>query len=93
MLETSPFQIFHGGNSTFINSFDKIKFLFRVVADPLNKGFYIFLGCVKVVHNVKEFSWYVVVVCFDKKNWKFIIMSLTLLRICSFHVRVRKATE
>ena len=27
MLETSAFQIFHGGNSTFINSFDKTKFL------------------------------------------------------------------
>ena len=24
-LETSAFQIFHGGNSTFINSFDKTK--------------------------------------------------------------------
>ena len=27
-LETSAFQIFHGGNSTFINSFDKTEFLF-----------------------------------------------------------------
>ena len=27
-LETSAFLIFHGGNSTFINSFDKTKFLF-----------------------------------------------------------------
>ena len=27
-LETSAFQIRHGGNSTFINSFDKTKFLF-----------------------------------------------------------------
>ena len=26
-LETSAFQIFHGGNFTFINSFDKTKFL------------------------------------------------------------------
>ena len=26
-LEKSAFQIFHGGNSTFINSFDKTKFL------------------------------------------------------------------
>ena len=25
-LETSDFQIFHGGNSTFINWFDKAKF-------------------------------------------------------------------
>ena len=25
-LETSSFQIFHRGNSTFINSFDKSKF-------------------------------------------------------------------
>ena len=24
-LETSAFQIFHGGNSTFLNSFDKTK--------------------------------------------------------------------
>ena len=28
-LETSAFQIFHGGNFTFINSFDKTKFLFQ----------------------------------------------------------------
>ena len=28
MLETSAFQNFHGGNFTFINSFDKTKFLF-----------------------------------------------------------------
>ena len=27
-LETSAFQIFHGVNFTFINSFDKTKFLF-----------------------------------------------------------------
>ena len=27
-LEISAFQIFHGGNSTFINSFDKTNFLF-----------------------------------------------------------------
>ena len=27
-LETPAFQIFHGGNSAFINSFDKTKFLF-----------------------------------------------------------------
>ena len=27
-LETSAFQIFHGGNFTFINSFHKTKFLF-----------------------------------------------------------------
>ena len=26
MLETSAFQIFHGGNSTFISLFDKTKF-------------------------------------------------------------------
>ena len=26
MLEVSAFQVFHGGNSTFINSFDKTKF-------------------------------------------------------------------
>ena len=26
-LETSAFSIFHGGNSIFINSFDKTKFL------------------------------------------------------------------
>ena len=27
-LETSAFQIFHGGNFTFINSFDKTKVLY-----------------------------------------------------------------
>ena len=25
-VETSAFQHFHGGNSTFVNSFDKTKF-------------------------------------------------------------------
>ena len=30
-LETSAFQIFQGGNSTFINSFDKTKFLSHFV--------------------------------------------------------------
>ena len=30
-LETSAFQIFHGGNFTFINLFDKTKVLFSVV--------------------------------------------------------------
>ena len=30
-LEKSAFQIFHGGNFTFINSFDKTKFLFRFI--------------------------------------------------------------
>ena len=29
-LETSAFQIFHGGHSTFINSFDKINFCFNL---------------------------------------------------------------
>ena len=29
-LETSAFQIFHGGNFTFINSFDKTKFVFHM---------------------------------------------------------------
>ena len=28
-LEKSAFQIFHGGRSTFINSFDETKFLFH----------------------------------------------------------------
>ena len=28
VLHRVRFQIFHGGNSTFINSFDKTKFLF-----------------------------------------------------------------
>ena len=32
-LETSAFQIFHGGNSTFMNSFDKTKFLFHSPTD------------------------------------------------------------
>ena len=31
MLKTSAFQIFHGGNSTFINSFDKTKFSFFIL--------------------------------------------------------------
>ena len=29
-LETSAFQIFHGGYLTFINSFDKINFCFNL---------------------------------------------------------------
>ena len=33
MLEMSAFKIFHGGNSTFINSFQKIKFLFYSPTD------------------------------------------------------------
>jgi len=40
-LETSAFRIFHRGNSTFINSFHKTKFLFHsstdVVAQFLEK--------------------------------------------------------
>ena len=32
-LETSVFLNFHGGNSTFINSFDKTKFLFDSLTD------------------------------------------------------------
>ena len=32
-LETSAFSIFHGGNSTFINSLDKTKFLFPSPTD------------------------------------------------------------
>ena len=33
-LETSAFEIFHGGNFTFINSFDKSKFLFLFKVRP-----------------------------------------------------------
>ena len=36
-LETSAFQIFHGGNFTFINSFDKTKFLFYSSFHNLNQ--------------------------------------------------------
>ena len=32
-LETSAFQIFHGDNSNFINSFDKTKVLFHSATD------------------------------------------------------------
>ena len=32
-LETLAFQIVHGGNSTFINSFDKSKFVFHSSTD------------------------------------------------------------
>jgi len=35
MLERSAFKIFHGGNSTFINSFQKIKFLFYSTTDTV----------------------------------------------------------
>ena len=36
-LEASAFQIFHGGNSTFINSFDKIKFLSHSPPDAVQQ--------------------------------------------------------
>ena len=42
-LETSAFQIFHGGNFTFINSFDKTKFLLNGIAllkDNILNSFY-----------------------------------------------------
>ena len=32
-LETSTFQIFHGGNSTFTNSFDKHQIFFHSPTD------------------------------------------------------------
>ena len=38
-LETSAFQIFHGGNFTFINSFDKTKFLLLTSDGNLNIAF------------------------------------------------------
>jgi len=31
-LELSTFLIFHGGNATFINSFDKTKFLYENIS-------------------------------------------------------------
>ena len=34
-LETPAFEIFNGGNSTFINSFDKTKFLFHSRTDAV----------------------------------------------------------
>ena len=34
-LETSDFLIFHGGNSAFINSFDKTKILFHPPTDAV----------------------------------------------------------
>ena len=36
-LETSAFQFFHGGNSTFINSFDKTQFLLPTVTTTTNE--------------------------------------------------------
>ena len=39
-LETSAFQIFHGGNFTFINSFDKTKFLFRSLPPTQHHSFF-----------------------------------------------------
>ena len=40
MLETSASQIFHGGNFTFINSFDKTKFLFRALPPTQHHSFF-----------------------------------------------------
>ena len=34
-LETSAFEIIHGGNSTFINSFDKTQFLCHSPTDAV----------------------------------------------------------
>ena len=34
-LETSAFEIFYGGNSAFINSFDKTQFLFRSTTESV----------------------------------------------------------
>ena len=34
-LETSAFQVFHAGNSTLINSFDKTRFLFHSPTDAV----------------------------------------------------------
>ena len=36
-LETSAFQIFHGGNSTIINSFDETQFLFHSPTDATSR--------------------------------------------------------
>ena len=43
-LETSAFQIFYGGNSTFINSFDKTKFSSFYDSRTL----YVCISCVRV---------------------------------------------
>jgi len=39
-LETSAFQIFHGGNWTFINTFDKTKFLFWSLPPTQHHSFF-----------------------------------------------------
>ena len=40
LLETSAFKTFHGGNSTFINSFDKTKFLFSSFPQTQHHSFF-----------------------------------------------------
>ena len=39
-LETSAFQIFHGGNSTFINSFDETKFSCITLSPTRHRSFF-----------------------------------------------------
>jgi len=38
-LETSAYQIFHGGNSTFIKSFDKNKFSYFILSPTQHHRF------------------------------------------------------
>ena len=39
-LEKSAFQIFHGGNPTFINSFDKTKFSYFTLPSTQHHSFF-----------------------------------------------------
>ena len=53
----SAFQIFHNGNSTFINLFDKTKFSLRgkiVFQTGQAHGGIFALYCVSSVHNMEE---------------------------------------
>ena len=50
MLKTSAIQIFHGGNSTFINLFDKTKFLQFTVHRLLSSTFSRF---VMIMNSIK----------------------------------------
>ena len=50
-LETSAF---HGGNSTFINSFDKTKFFFQL--KHFAKTRFSFLGTIREKHSMTEFE-------------------------------------
>ena len=78
-LETSAFQIFHGGNLTFINSFDKSKFLFNPVRETV----------VPITHDkLKSVNWSIYNGQIVQNSLKIIVLLQTLLNVILFDVCV-----